>query len=271
MPARRPTHPPLNPRTAMMYFTLHTERHNIEDAAREGDPKAKAILRDPRRLLKMESEAVKNLSSMFGRRIDNEGHDYHGDLVCKFAVDSWAEVKAAVATIEKHDMRTDPDYVEVDVGVPFMLAFGFFLYPDGVNNKFYGEYDAAGTWEDWLNANKPASTRSRERKNPSGPDFAVAHGIVADADNHGAFYENEVQPRLFAWAEKEAKYLLQGAAWKNRRPVPAVLWNNIVRLWAAEHGAVLTPQQVTSAGAMLRARFEPEAAGYVSHFIDELL
>jgi hypothetical protein len=33
----------------------------------------------------------------------------------------------------------------------------------------------------------------------------------------------------------------------------------------------LTSQQVVSAGAMLRARFEPEAEGYVPHFVDELL
>ena len=133
-----------------------------------------------------------------------------------------------------------------------------------------------GPFTSWkrLQAASEAATRLNERrlrKNPSGPDFAVAHGVIEDADNHGEFYEDTVQPRLVAWAKKEAKYLLRGAAWKNRRPVPAVVWNDIVRLWAAEHGAVLTPQQVTSAGTMLRARFEPEAVDYVSHFIDELL
>ena len=123
-------------------------------------------------------------------------------------------------------------------------------------------------------ARRRASTS--KRRNPPTPAHTVAartvaHYVIKDADNHGAFYEDVVQPRLFAWAEKEAKYLLRGAEWKNPRPVSALVLRNIVREAAGAQRVSLTPQQVQMAGEMLRARFEPEAQGYVPHFVDELL
>lgn len=172
MPSRRPTHPPLNPRTAMVYFSLHTEDYNIEDDASEGDKAAQALLDEPQKLIRLEDKALKELSRKFGQRIDNEGHDGNGDLVCKLVVTEWAEVKAMQDVINANlaGYGTD-DTMALDA--PYMVARDFRFYPDGVNDNFYGEErGAAGSWEEWLKANKPATARSRagsKRKNPSAP------------------------------------------------------------------------------------------------------
>jgi hypothetical protein len=164
---RRNPHHPLNPRLAVVYFDLHTEEYNIEEDAQEGDAEAKALLNDPRQILRLEHKALAELSRKFGHRISDEGHDRYGDLVCKFGVDDWAEVKAANDVISKHHIGGDD---EMDAGAPYMVARGFRLYPNGVNDVFYGEESGAeGTWEEWLQDHAPAATNPRTRRNPSGP------------------------------------------------------------------------------------------------------
>jgi len=161
---RRNPHHPLNPRLAVVYFDLHTEEYNIEEDAREGDAEAKALLNDPRQILRLEHKALAELSRKFGHRISDEGHDRYGDLVCKFGVNDWAEVKAANDVISKHHIGGDD---EMDAGAPYMVARGFRLYPNGVNDVFYGEESGAeGTWEEWLQGHAPAATARKARRNP---------------------------------------------------------------------------------------------------------
>jgi len=136
-------------RMAVVYFDVESEDYNIEEDADNGDAFAQSLMDDGGRgLNKLEGDALKNLSRMFGQRISNEGHDSGGALVCKFGVDSWAEVKKAWGVISRagDDLDTDARYI---------VARNFRLYPDGVNDVFYGEdFGAEGDWDDWLSEHK---------------------------------------------------------------------------------------------------------------------
>jgi hypothetical protein len=160
-----------------VYFSLHTKEYDIEEAAQEGDAEAKALLRDPRLILGLEDKALRELSRKFGHRISNEGHDQYGDLVCKFGVNDWVEVKAAKDVIDANLAGYGSDDT-MELDVPYVLARDFRLYPNGVNDTFYGEeHGSVGTWETWLKFNSPDFLRYRgvpiasrsARKNPSGP------------------------------------------------------------------------------------------------------
>jgi hypothetical protein len=130
-------------------------------------------------------------------------------------------------------------------------AWAVSAYPAGENAERFAQYDFV-----------PESA-SKKR-----PDFVVAHGIIDAADRSEHFYEYTLQPKLFRWAQSAAAATLKGDAPK---PISPSVWRTVVRLWAGKHGVALTPRQVASAGEMLRARFEPEAQGYVPHLVDELL
>ena len=145
-------------RMALVYFDLSLEDYNVEEDARSGDEFAQSLLKDERKMLGLENEAVKNLSRMFGTRINNEGHTSHGGLVCKFGVDSWDDVKKALTVINRHHEGGDD---QIGTGVPYMVAQGFRLYPDGVNDVFYGEEPGAeGDWDEWLSEHKGAGKRA---------------------------------------------------------------------------------------------------------------
>lgn len=139
-------------RMAIVYFDLAMEDYNVEEDAGNGDEFAQSLLDDVRNALKLESDALKSLSRMFGARIMNEGHDSGGGLVCKFAVDSWDDVKKALSVINRNHEGGDD---QIGTGVPYMVARDFRLYPDGVNNVFYGEGSGAeGDWNEWLSEHK---------------------------------------------------------------------------------------------------------------------
>jgi hypothetical protein len=155
-------------RMAVVYFGIAIEDYNIEEAAREGDARAQALLQDTSgmALLKLEDRALKSLSRMFNTRITNEGHDRYGDLVCKIPVNSWEDVKSVNAVINKHHIGGDD---EIDTDVEYVVARGFRLYPDGVNDDFYGEESGAvGTFDEWLENNKPRKS-AKAIKNPARP------------------------------------------------------------------------------------------------------
>ena len=139
-------------RMAIVYFDLAMEDYNIEEDADEGDAFAQSLLDDPRKANALESKALKSLSRMFGTRIMNEGHDSGGGLVCKFAVNSWADVKKANDVISRYYEGGDD---QIGTDVPYMVARDFRLYPDGVNDVFYGAApDAEDDWDEWLSEHK---------------------------------------------------------------------------------------------------------------------
>lgn len=139
-------------RMAIVYFDLAMEDYNIEEDADNGDEFAQSLLDDPRKALKLESDALKSLSRMFGARIMDEGHDSGGGLVCKFSVDSWADVKKANDVINRHHEGGDD---QIGLDVPYMVARDFRLYPDGVNDVFYGSAPGAeGDLDEWLSEHK---------------------------------------------------------------------------------------------------------------------
>ena len=139
-------------RMAIIYFDLAMEDYNIEEDADEGDAFAQSLLDDPRKALGLESKALKSLSRMFGTRIKNEGHGSRDGLVCKFSVDSWADVKKANDVINSHHEGGDD---EIGTDVPYMVARDFRLYPDGVNDVFYGSAPGAeDDLDEWLSEHK---------------------------------------------------------------------------------------------------------------------
>jgi hypothetical protein len=103
------------------------------------------------------------------------------------------------------------------------------------------------------------------RRNTASPGALIARDIIADADNNGPFYEDLVQPLLAAWAEHAAGALESG---KRVPPISAPVWSGLAEAWAENNGMrLLTPAQATAAGAALRARFQPEADGYINVFL----
>lgn len=139
-------------RMSIIYFALVSEDYNIEEDASNGDAAAQELMDNPRKMLALEGKALKDLSRMFGTRIMNEGHGRDGDLVCKFGVRSWADVKKALSVIEKNHSGGDD---QIDTSVPYMAAQDFRFYPNGVNDVFFGEGPGAeGDMEDWLKDHK---------------------------------------------------------------------------------------------------------------------
>jgi len=142
-------------RMAIVYFDLIIEAYNIEEDAENGDEFAQSLMDDGGRgMNKLEGDALKNLSRMFGQRISNEGHGPDGALVCKFPVNSWAEVKKANDVINKNHTGGDDN---IDTGVQYVEARDFRLHPEGVgqNQAFYGEHSRAeGDWDEWLSDHK---------------------------------------------------------------------------------------------------------------------
>ena len=139
-------------RMSIVYFDLVMEDYNIEEDAGNGDAFAQSLLDDPSKANALESKALKSLSRMFGTRIMNEGHGSGDELVCKFGVRSWADVKKANDVINRHYEGGDD---QIGTDVPYMVARDFRLYPDGVNDVFYGaEPGAEDDWDEWLSEHK---------------------------------------------------------------------------------------------------------------------
>jgi hypothetical protein len=143
----------LDPRKAMMYFDIAFEEYNLDDAAEEGDEIAEKLKGGDEALArKLEGDAVKAAEKLFGVKVSNEGHDAQGNLVCKFSVDSWADVDKAYKTIMRAHGGGD-DTIDL---APFHVAQGFVLFPQGVNGPRYGNPAGRkdGDLDDWLDDNK---------------------------------------------------------------------------------------------------------------------
>lgn len=144
---------PIDPRKGMMYFDLVMEDYNVEEDAENGDELAMRIMEDGGKTVnKLEGDALKKLSTMFGVRISNEGHGSGNELICKFGVDSWQDVAKVNKVLHSH--HTGGDDV-IDVGVPYFAAQGFALFPQGVNGPRYGNTPRSlGDLDEWLEDHK---------------------------------------------------------------------------------------------------------------------
>ncbi len=140
-------------RKAIIYFDLAMEDYNIEEDADEGDAFAQSLLAHRSLAFDLESKALKSLSRMFGTRIKDEGRGSGGGLICKFFVDSWYDVKKANDVINRQYEGGDD---QIGTDVTYMVARDFRLYPDGVNDVFYGSAPGAeDDLDEWLSGHKP--------------------------------------------------------------------------------------------------------------------
>lgn len=122
-----------DPRKAVVYFDLTLDE---DSALKDGV--------DESSILDMERKAVKSLEKSLKVRISNEGHDYHGDLICSFALKSLEHAEKLMETIARN---AESGHDTLDAGVEHFYAQNFLFYPQGVNGNSYsidGEGDADG-------------------------------------------------------------------------------------------------------------------------------
>lgn len=139
---------PIDPRLAVVYFDLSVEIYNLEDGAKENDDYALKIMREiqARGIGWMEDDAVERLGRLFGRKIDNEGHDQHDSLVCRMHVDTVDDVRE-VLNVLNHYHAGGNDSIEAG---DYVEASNFRFYPQGVNGPSYGANARSGDIEEWL-------------------------------------------------------------------------------------------------------------------------
>jgi hypothetical protein len=147
---------PLNPRSvrvgAFVYFELAELEYQIIEDMEKGDKYAHSLMRDDGRgINKLKEDALKNLSRMFGQRIDKGRYGRAGELPCTFGVDSWGDVKKTLDVIKQ---RRTGNGEEIDTGVQYIVATNFLLYPDGMDGVAYGEGSGEGDWDKWLAEHK---------------------------------------------------------------------------------------------------------------------
>lgn len=157
-------------KAGIMYFDIITEDYNIEEDAgnaAEGDEEAierlvssgLGVPPDSEKACDLEIAAIKDVEKLLGRSISNEGHDVCGSLICKFGVDSWAEVKRINDIIRKSFGGGDD---EIYLDTPYTAARGFHLYPDEgfTNGRCWGvaSFRPEGDLDEWLEAFKPIGT-----------------------------------------------------------------------------------------------------------------
>ena len=135
---------------AVIHFNLAVLEEELEEAAEDGDEDAINGLEDTGRL---ESEAFKNISRMFGMPVKMLKHDFNGNLVCEIAVSSWDDVKKALNVIEGNYWSGLDD---VDTGTEYVVAREFQLLPDGPRSRdYYGALGGGkGSWKEWLANNR---------------------------------------------------------------------------------------------------------------------
>jgi hypothetical protein len=139
----------MNYRNAIVYFAIRLEISDIEEDANNGDEDAQRLLAcDGLEFGDMELRAASTIGRLLGKSIWNEGHDAFDDLICKFSADTLEDIENLESLLSKyHTGGTD----NIDTGVPYVTAFEFMFYPQGVGGKYYGDVDgASGDLSDWI-------------------------------------------------------------------------------------------------------------------------
>ena len=156
----------------VMYFELTMEDYNMEEdfsSAEDGDEEAiqrltaaglthlKPLGQQDRALVDLEWKALKEVERLFpGFRVGNEGHDTAGDLICKFNVNTYADVKKVQSIIDRSAGGGDD---EIYLDTPYAAVRGFHLYPDAnlANGRAWGVRPGPveGDLSDWLEDFKP--------------------------------------------------------------------------------------------------------------------
>ena len=142
---------------AVVYFDLVTQDDEIEEdnqKAEDGDATAKSNLKqsalgfpvDYEKVLNLEEQAIKEFSSKFNIRVENEGHDSSA-LVCKFHINSLEELKSFWDKIPTGMVM---DFDTFTLNTPYIEFKDFRFYPDGINNGFYGVSSSEGSIPEYL-------------------------------------------------------------------------------------------------------------------------
>ena len=125
-----------DPRKAVMYFEIQLGNNLAEMINYEEISVSE--------LESMESKALKNVSRLLKVRVENEGHDHWGDLICKIAVNSLEEVAKIVEIVQRNTIGGED---QIDLGRHFS-AHHFTLYPTGVNGRPIYQMGGNGGYED---------------------------------------------------------------------------------------------------------------------------
>ena len=151
---------PLNPKEAILYFDLSFEdsnyeedASNIEDIEEEDPEHYEELLKyenDSQFSHDQENKALKWLEKTFRAKIENEGHDSYGNLICAIGITSHKQLKHIDQIVSRHHIGGD-DQMETDVR--YFVAQGFQFYPLGFDNRsvvYSEESSAKGTIDEWL-------------------------------------------------------------------------------------------------------------------------
>ncbi len=139
----------MNYRNAIVCFAIRVEAYDIEEDANSGDEDAQRLMNDDGfELSNMELRAASIIGRLLGKSVWNEGHDAFGDLICKFSVDTLEDIENLESLLSKyHTGGAD----NINVGVPYITAFEFMFYPQGIGGRYYGDVDgASGDLSDWI-------------------------------------------------------------------------------------------------------------------------
>ena len=126
-----------DPRKAVMYFEIQIDNDLAEMINYEEISDSE--------LESMESNALRNVSTLLKVRVGNEGHDRYGSLICNISVNSLEEVAKIVEIVQRNTIGGED---QIDTGVRYFSAQGFTLYPTGVNGRPIYQIGGNGGYED---------------------------------------------------------------------------------------------------------------------------
>jgi hypothetical protein len=107
--------------------------------------------------LRLEDRALKEVRELFGfERINNEGHDNFGTLICKVSMRDYAQVAHVQDVIERNTVGGDD---VIGINTPYVRVSCFALCPDEnlANGSWWGVAvcKTEGSIQDWLDENEP--------------------------------------------------------------------------------------------------------------------
>lgn len=145
----------------VMYFSIDYEDYNVQEDADRGDPEAQRMMNDGKFAHQKEMAAAEEIGDMLSVRVYDEGHTSHGDLTCKFRINTMAELRRVVEEITSNAYDSEG---HIELGRYFRTSQWSF-YPEGVNGPEYALADsrADGYLADFLEQSRTSNRCSRCR------------------------------------------------------------------------------------------------------------